>query len=94
VLLLDLVLGRAVHPDPATPLAAAIYDARRAATAHGRTLVAVASVVGTEGDPQDLRRQITTLEAAGAEVLPSNAQAARFAALLTRPELEPSLLGS
>lgn len=94
VLLLDLVLGRAVHPDPATPLAAAIYDARRTAAAQGRPLVAVASVVGTDGDPQNLRRQITTLEAAGVEVLPSNAQAARFVALLTKPELEPSLFGS
>jgi FdrA protein len=94
VLLLDLVLGRAVHPDPATPLATAIHDARRTARADGRTLVAVASVVGTDGDPQDLRRQIATLQAAGVEVLPSNAQAARFAALLTRPELESSLLGS
>jgi FdrA protein len=94
VLLLDLVLGRAVHADPAAPLAAAIYDARRAATTAGRTLLAVASVVGTDGDPQDLRRQITTLESAGVEVLPSNAQAARFAALLIRPDLDRSLLGS
>jgi FdrA protein len=93
VLLVDLVLGRAVHPDPATPLAAAIYDARRAAGSAGRALVAVASVVGTDADPQDLRRQITTLEAAGVEVLPSNAQAARFAALVARPDLEPALLG-
>jgi FdrA protein len=93
VLLLDLVLGRAVHPDPATPLAAAIGDARRTAASAGRTLVAVASVVGTDGDPQDLGRQVATLEAAGVEVLPSNAQAARFAALLTRPELGPTLLG-
>ena len=93
VLLLDLVLGRAVHPDPATPLVAAVYDARRAAAAAGRAFVAVASVVGTEGDPQDLRRQIATLEAAGVEVLPSNAQAARFAALVIRPGLEATLLG-
>ena len=93
VLLLDLVLGRAVHPDPAAPLAAAISDARRVAGAAGRAFLAVASVVGTDGDPQDLRRQIATLEAAGVEVLPSNAQAARFAALLTRPELGPRLLG-
>ncbi|MGH6689832.1 MAG: acyl-CoA synthetase FdrA [Gammaproteobacteria bacterium] len=90
VLLLDLVLGRAVHPDPAAPLAAAIYDARRAAA--GRGLVAVASVVGTDGDPQGLRRQIALLEAAGVEVLPSNAQAARLAALLIRPELALGML--
>jgi len=93
VLLLDLVLGRAVHPDPAAPLAAAVYDARRAAQAAARVLLAVASVVGTEHDPQGLDRQIATLESAGVEVMPSNAQAARFAALLTRPELEATLLG-
>jgi FdrA protein len=94
VLLLDLVLGRAVHPDPAAPLAAAVHDARRAAAAAGRTLPAIASVVGTDGDPQDLRRQIATLEGAGVEVLPSNAQAARLAALSIRPDLERSLLGA
>jgi FdrA protein len=92
VLLLDLVLGRAVHPDPATPLAAALIDAGRAAAASGRHLAAVASVVGTDGDPQDLRRQVATLEGAGVQVLPSNAQGARFAALLARPDLERGLL--
>lgn len=93
VLLLDLVLGRAAHPDPARPLAAAIQDARSAAAADGRSLAVVASVVGTAEDPQGLRTQIAALEATGAEVLPSNAQAARFAALVARPDLTPSLLG-
>jgi FdrA protein len=93
VLLVDLVLGRAVHPDPATSLVAALDAARRAAAAGGRELSVIASVVGTDGDPQDLRRQTATLEAAGVEVLPSNAQAARFAALLLRPDLDRSLLG-
>jgi FdrA protein len=94
VLLVDLVLGRAVHPDPATPLAAAVDAARRTAAAGGRELSVVASVVGTDGDPQDLRRQTATLEAAGVQVLPSNAQAARFAALLIRPDLERAWPGS
>ncbi|MBI4635956.1 MAG: acyl-CoA synthetase FdrA [Candidatus Rokubacteria bacterium] len=93
VLLVDLVLGRAAHPDPARPLAAAIHDARRAAEADGRALVVAASVVGTERDPQGLARQVTALEAAGAHVLPSNAQAARFAALAVKPDLAPALLG-
>ena len=52
----------------------------------------VASVVGTEADPQDLRAQTAALEAAGVEVLPSNAQACRFAALLLRPDLAHRLL--
>jgi FdrA protein len=92
VLLLDLVLGRAAHPDPATSLAAAVREARSAAASAGRELTVVASVVGTDGDPQGFHQQIATLEAAGVEVLPSNAQASRFAALVIRPDLEHSLL--
>jgi hypothetical protein len=42
--------------------------------------------VGTEGDPQGLIRQSKRLEAAGAWVLPSNAQAARAAACIARGE--------
>jgi FdrA protein len=92
VLLLDLVLGRGAHPDPAEPLAHAWGQARAAAEAEGRALVAVASVVGTPGDPQGLDRQAGRLTAAGVEVLPTASEAARFAALLVRPDLEPTLL--
>src|SRR5262249_26522588 len=92
VLLVDLVLGRAAHPDPAAPLAAAIRDARAAAAA-GRGLTALGSVVGTEGDPQGLRGQVAALEAAGCVVWPSSAQAARFAALCLRPDRARELLG-
>lgn len=81
VLLVDLVLGRAAHPDPAGPLADAIADARRAAVADARGLTVIASVIGTERDPQGLGAQLARLEAGGAIVLPSSAQAARFAAL-------------
>ena len=94
VLLLDVVLGRAVHPDPAGSLAAAIRHARHEAERNGRSLLAVVSVVGTEHDPQGLAAQIAALEAAGAEVLPSNAQAARFAALALEPDLARTLLGA
>jgi FdrA protein len=92
VLLVDLVLGRSAHPDPAQPLAAAVEGARAAAARVGRSLAVVASVVGTEADPQGLRAQTAKLQNAGIEVLPSNAQACRFAALLLRPELANRLL--
>ena len=92
VLLLDLVLGRGAHPDPAEPLARAWRQARAAAEAERRPLVAVASVIGTPQDPQGLDRQVGQLAEAGMEVLPTNAEAARFAALLVRPDLEPTLL--
>ncbi len=94
VLLVDLVLGRGSHPDPAGPLVAAVQDARATAAAAGRSLSVVASVVGAEGDPQGLRAQVATLEACGVDVLPSNAQACRFAALLAAPERDADILGS
>lgn len=83
VILFDLMLGRGSAPDPAGPLARAIKKAGRKAD----DLVFVASVVGTEGDPQGLDAQIRILEEAGVVILPSNAQAARFAAALIKPEL-------
>jgi hypothetical protein len=94
VLLLDLVLGRAAHADPAGPLAAAIAEARRAAESQGRSLAVIASVVGTAGDPQGWVAQTAALEAAGAVVLPSNAQAARVAALLIDPGLDGKVFGA
>jgi FdrA protein len=86
------VLGRAAHPDPAQPLAAAIRDAQTTAARAGRSLAVIASVVGTEADPQGLHAQTAALESAGVEVLPSNAQACRFGALLLRPELANRLV--
>lgn len=92
VILVDLVLGKGSHPDPAGPLVGAWQEARREAAASGRPLVAVASVVGTAGDPQRLDRQVARLEEAGIAVLPSNAEAARFAALVAKPDLADHLL--
>ena len=93
MVLLDVVLGKGAHADPAGPVAVAVDRARHRAAARGRRLAAVASVVGTPRDPQGLGGQVARLEAAGVEVLPSNAEAARFAALLLRPELAVTLLG-
>lgn len=92
VLLLDLVLGRGTHPEPARSLAAAVTDARAAAARAGRELTVVASVIGTAGDPQGFGGQIAALEGAGVHVLPGSAQAARFAVLALDPTLAPRLL--
>lgn len=80
VILLDLVLGYGSHPDPAGAIAPAIERAVRIAAEAGRNLTFVASVCGTEGDPQGLQVQESTLRAAGVLLAPSNAQAARLAA--------------
>ncbi|MFB3818884.1 MAG: acyl-CoA synthetase FdrA [Candidatus Methylomirabilales bacterium] len=92
VVLADLVLGTGSHPDPAEPLAAAFARARARAQAEGRRLVGIASIVGTRDDRQGLDRQAALLAGAGFELLETNAEAARLAALVIRPDLAPRLL--
>ena len=87
VVLLDLVLGKGAHANPAESLAAAVGEARRAAAAAGRSLSFVASIVGTQRDPQGLATQQKLLEQAGVSVLATNADAARCAAMLVAPQL-------
>ena len=86
VLLLDVVLGYGAHRDPASILAPAIAQAREQAAAEGRYLAVVASVCGTEQDIQNARVQEQKLREVGVIVLPSNAQAARLAAMLVQEE--------
>jgi FdrA protein len=82
VLLLDVVLGHGAHPDPAAELAPALAQARRTAAASGRELAVVVSLTGSGADPQGLDRQAAALQAAGASVHLSNAEAATTAAEL------------
>jgi FdrA protein len=82
LILLDVVLGYGVHPDPASELGPAIRDARQQAREAGRELLVIASVTGTEQDPQRLGRQVRVLEQAGAVIAPCNAAAARLAGFI------------
>jgi FdrA protein len=82
VMLVDVVLGLGASADPAGDIAPALAAARERARTEGRGLSIVATVIGTSADPQGLASQIARLEAAGAWVLPSNAQAARAAAYI------------
>ncbi|MFZ1411827.1 MAG: hypothetical protein WAS07_10240, partial [Micropruina sp.] len=78
VLLVDVVLGYGSHRDPAGSLADAVTDLqRRRAEAGLSPLCVVASVTGTEADPQRRSSQVATLLAAGIEVAESNAAAVR-----------------
>ena len=79
VVLLDVVLGHGAHPDPAAAHGPAITAAVAAAAQGGRVLDVVVSLVGTAADPQGLDRQGEALDAAGAHVLVSNAQATTIA---------------
>jgi FdrA protein len=69
VILVDLVLGYGSHPDPAGVLIKQEIK---------KTFVA--SVTGTETDPQVRSRQVAKLREAGVLVAPSNAHAAEWAA--------------
>jgi FdrA protein len=79
VLLLDVILGRGAHPDPAAELAPAIAAAHVAALTCGTPLAVVVSLCAAAADPQGLERQASTLALAGAAVHLSNAAAARAA---------------
>lgn len=81
-IVLDVVLGYGAHPDPASELGQAVEEAQAVARREGRELLFVASVTGTEEDPQSLSRTISTLERAGVIVCDSNSEAARLTALL------------
>ncbi|UCE31884.1 MAG: acyl-CoA synthetase FdrA [Burkholderiales bacterium] len=87
VLLVDLVIGQGAHENPAPALAAAANEAKRRAERDGRSVAVLAYVLGTAGDPQDLEAQTEHLRAAGIHLFPTNADAARFAAMLTEPRL-------
>jgi FdrA protein len=77
--LLDCVLGHAAHLDPATPIADAARTAIATARQAGRDLQVVASVCGTDQDPQGLAGQRRILAEAGVVVVDSNAAAVRAA---------------
>jgi FdrA protein len=82
VLLVDVVLGYGAHPDPAHSLGPAISQARKRASADGRDLAVVVSLIGSGADPQGWDATAEALAAAGASVHLSNAAAARTAVAL------------
>lgn len=82
VIMLDVVIGYGAHPDPATELTEAIRKAQALAKNANRELIFVASVTGTEQDPQGLTRTTEILQAAGVHVMKSNAMTSRLAGYL------------
>jgi FdrA protein len=78
VVLIDVIIGMGAHRDPA----GAVVDV--VARARGARPIVVASVCGTEADPQVRSAQVSKLEAAGVLVAPSNARAAEIALAVSR----------
>lgn len=78
VVLLDVVIGYGAHDDPAGAVA------RWLASTPGPRPAIVASVTGTDADPQGRTRQVRELEGAGVLVANSNAEAATLALAVAR----------
>lgn len=72
VIMLDFVLGYGSHPDPVGAMADSIRKARGVES--GGPLI-VASVTGTNNDPQHLDDQLRSLRSLGVQTYRSNAQA-------------------
>lgn len=82
LLLFDVVIGYGSHDDPAGLLVEGLAKARAKI---GRELVAIASVTGTDDDPQDEDAQRRKLADAGVVVMPDNRRAAELvSAILAR----------
>lgn len=80
VVLCDVMLGWGSHPDPASALASAWQEAKRVAMAEGRHMMCIASVCGTQTDPQGYDRQCRILRENDIILAENNAQAIRLAA--------------
>lgn len=82
VILLDVVLGFGSHENPVEDLVDAIRQSRNDAEKNKRHLIVIASVCGTEEDPQQRSKQEKLLSEAGVLVADSNAEASRLAAAI------------
>ncbi|MGH6789877.1 MAG: acyl-CoA synthetase FdrA [Pseudolabrys sp.] len=78
VIMLDVVIGYGANADPAGELIAQLPPAK------DRKALLIASVCGTEDDPQSYSRQAQLLKDAGVIVAPSNAHAAELAIAVQR----------
>jgi len=79
VILLDVVLGYGCHSDPGGAVAEAVKKAKETC---GERIAFVASICGTDADPQNASVQKKTLSDAGVVVCESNSSAAHLAAAL------------
>ncbi len=76
---MDFILGPAVHPDPVGSVLEDIKIAKQIVSERGGHLAVVASICGTDKDPQNRSLQEQALIDNGVIVVPSNVQAAVLA---------------
>jgi len=85
ILLLDFILGYNASMDPVGEVLDAILEAQLTMRQQGGELTVVASICGTNEDPQELGLQVKLLREAGVIVFHSNAKAALFCCELLKP---------
>ncbi len=78
VLLVDIVIGYGAHADPASVLINSINSCKQSEKLPSDALI-IASVTGTDDDPQSRQRQVNLLENANVVVADSNSEAVKFA---------------
>ena len=78
ILLLDFILGTNAAQDPVGDIVGAIVEGRSLRPHEAGEVTVVASICGSEGDPQDLARVAQALIDAGVHVFWSNARATEY----------------
>jgi succinyl-CoA synthetase alpha subunit len=86
VLLVDFILGYNAAMDPVGEILEAVLEGRQRRPREVGDIAVVASMCGTEDDPQDLALQSRMLREAGLHVFSSNARAASFCCELLKPD--------
>jgi succinyl-CoA synthetase alpha subunit len=79
VILLDIVLGYGANMDPLSEIIPVLKEVKQITQKENRVIPIIASVTGTESDPQNRDVVVTALQAEGAMVMESNAAASRLA---------------
>jgi FdrA protein len=87
ILLLDFIQGYNASVEPVGEQLEAIIEAKQLARKRGGALTVVASICGTDDDPQDLNLQTRMLKETGVIVFLSNAKAAHFCCDLIKRRL-------
>lgn len=82
LVLMDFVIGYGAHEDPIGEMLDSLASAKKSMEDKGGYLPVIASICGSENDPQDLAECKERLEEAGVVVMPSNAQAVRLAGMI------------
>lgn len=82
VILFDLLYGHAIHEDPVGAIEDALKEIKQVEKNEGRHICVIASLCGTDIEPQDVAEQAARLQEYGVILQPSNAKASLLAGLI------------